>query len=677
MNKLLKIFVFIRSKVQIILIKNILKKKFKFNVKEFNYLSFNGRTISFSFIDEKNKKKYFLKKFLYKDKDFHQVQIQDIINRKYKFVSKLKEEKLLFYNFYKFENSHQIYVRDYIHGETLLDYFQKIDTDNFKIKIKETIMYLIKILNFMKDNKLYYSLDLHLNNFIITQDGKVNIIDLDLVYIELKAESFESDLIIKFFLKSLKYFNERKKRIFFETLNDCFNPTIKFNKILIDFFFYDKNDSYLNDFIFNNYGYFNTIPLSFNNNISIKEKLISTLKSLPYESYVVARRYDWLIKDSCYQTKDIDIFFDNKYLSDILKIFVDNGWDLYNGLISQYFESQNILVSIDLINNFEHKFNISFEDLLKKADRDLGINMISKYDYANVMLKNFFTFKKNIKTKHLLEIRDYYSQNKQNLSEYSNKILNKNYFKYNDKTYSSLLYLFKVILGDFIKYKEVVFIGADGAGKSTMCSIIYNNVSFYVSSKKKYFSGFFFPSGRTNLFYIKTSKLFLLIKRIKDSYYLKIKNKFFYSSNRSILLQNSRINNFRTTKNLRLFYIQLFLVVFSPVFIFDSWLHKFTNRLTLYRVSICDRYYDDILINYTNIYIRKLLKYLIPNSKNKFYLYAKPEEHFNRKRNEDIEMIIHMQKCYTENEKYLKKFPTNINQTLINKKILKMVINTL
>ena len=68
---------------------------------------------------------------------------------------------------------------------------------------------------------------------------------------------------------------------------------------------------------------------------------------------------------------------------------------------------------------------------------------------------------------------------------------------------------------------------------------------------------------------------------------------------------------------------------------------------------------------------------MIPKSKNKFYLYAKPEEHFNRKNNEDIEMIIHMQKCYTDNVQLLKKFPTNINQSLIIKKILRMVLKTL
>ena len=130
-------------------------------------------------------------------------------------------------------------------------------------------------------------------------------------------------------------------------------------------------------------------------------------------------------------------------------------------------------------------------------------------------------------------------------------------------------------------------------------------------------------------------------------------------------------------KKLKSIYMQIILFFLIPIFVFDAWIHKIINYFSAYRINICDRYYDDILINFTNTKIRKFLKYLIPNSRNKFYLYATPEEHFSRKKNEEIEMIIHMQKCYTENKKYLKSFPTNINQTLITKKIIKMVLKSL
>ena len=121
--------------------------------------------------------------------------------------------------------------------------------------------------------------------------------------------------------------------------------------------------------------------------------------------------------------------------------------------------------------------------------------------------------------------------------------------------------------------------------------------------------------------------------------------------------------------------MQIFLIFCIPFFIIDAWLHKIINLFYFYRIYVCDRYYDDILLNYTNRNIRKIIKYFLPNSKNKFYLFATPEEHFNRKKNEDIEMINHMQECYTENNKYVTKIPTNINKALISKKILKMIIS--
>ena len=79
---------------------------------------------------------------------------------------------------------------------------------------------------------------------------------------------------------------------------------------------------------------------------------------------------------------------------------------------------------------------------------------------------------------------------------------------------------------------------------------------------------------------------------------------------------------------------------------------------------------NDILINYTNVYLRRIIRLLIPDSRKKIYLYAMPEEHFARKHNEDLEMILHMQKCYGEYKNYQLIIPTNIESSFVNKKIL-------
>lgn len=664
-----KIFIFFRIQIHTFLVKKSIKLNSDYKISHFQFKSFNGRTASFIFNDKKNNQKFFLKKFIHKDKGHLEIEITDIVKKKYDFLYKLKKENLISYNFYKLDNLNNFYLRDYIDGYTLLSYFQRSDDKNFKIIISNTLEYINKIIFLMRKNNLFYSLDLHLENFIIDNNEQINIIDLDLVYINLETKNYEINLITKFFLKSIQFLNSSQKNIIFEMINTKFSDKFDFKKILLSNFFTEENNHYLNEYIFSNYRYFNNYKISFNRDITIKNKLISTLKSLPRNSYVVARRYDWLIDNYSYQTKDIDIFYDTKYDLIIRELFYKHGWDVNDTSISQYFEINNILVNIDLRSDSKIKFNISFYDLLKNVDRELDINVISRDHYYKIMLYNFLFFKKYIASKIFLEIKNYYSSNNLPPDCTSNFSINKSYNEFKDTTYSSNWFLLRKIIGNFINFQEIVFIGADGAGKSTISSIISDNLSLYVSTKKKYFSGFFYPSGRTNLFFFKTSKIFLILKFLKDKLNFKSKKKFNLESNQD--------NKLRTSKNLNLFYIQLILIICSPIFILDSWIHKFINRFSLTRLNICDRYYDDILINFTNPFFRKLLRYLIPKSKNKFYLYAKPEEHFNRKNNEDIEMIIHMQKCYTDNVQLLKKFPTNINQSLIIKKILRMVLKTL
>ena len=243
---------------------------------------------------------------------------------------------------------------------------------------------------------------------------------------------------------------------------------------------------------------------------------------------------------------------------------------------------------------------------------------------------------------------------------------------YGDKIYFKKYdYLIRTLI-DFLKYKDFVFIGADGAGKSTLVDIVNKNTSLFVRSKKKYLRSFFFPSGRTDMFFFRTSYIFKLLIKIKQIF-----NTNLNKNNQSYKFKNLNKNNNRKLKTLKNPYIQTILILLIPLFILDSWIHKVLSYFNFNRIDVCDRYYDDILINYNNPYIRKFVNYFIPNSKYKFYLFASPEEHFERKKNEDIEMIVHMQKCYLENQKSVFQIPTNINQTLISKKILKILLSSL
>ena len=115
-------------------------------------------------------------------------------------------------------------------------------------------------------------------------------------------------------------------------------------------------------------------------------------------------------------------------------------------------------------------------------------------------------------------------------------------------------------------------------------------------------------------------------------------------------------------------------MVLIPVFLIDIYLHKLINRFTTARFTICDRFYEDILLNFYSAKLRKILNFFIYSNNCKVLLYASNGTHFNRKQQESIEMIDYMNKVYNEN-KYVLKISTDMPQNMVNKKIITFVIN--
>ena len=123
--------------------------------------------------------------------------------------------------------------------------------------------------------------------------------------------------------------------------------------------------------------------------------------------------------------------------------------------------------------------------------------------------------------------------------------------------------------------------------------------------------------------------------------------------------------------------MQIIFIILLPIFILDIWFHKFTSRFTKSRLYICDRYYDDIILNYTSAYMRGLIRSIIPLPNYALYFYASPEIHFMRKDEEEIEMIVHMQSCYSGKKYYHTQFPTSARKTFLGKKIVSMLVRNL
>jgi len=185
-----KNFNILRAAKQKILVRTFLKKHAKFQVSSFKFISFNGRTLSFSFVDRKTGKKFFLKKFLYQDNGFENLSFSVLLDKKYDLVNKLTSAKLLSYSTYKLNNSGDIYIRDYVSGVTLLEYFMFLNASDFEQKSKQVIKYLQEVFIQMRKYKFFVSVDLHLNNIIVLNNGKIDLIDLDLVYIKVEEGSF-------------------------------------------------------------------------------------------------------------------------------------------------------------------------------------------------------------------------------------------------------------------------------------------------------------------------------------------------------------------------------------------------------------------------------------------------------------------------------------------------------
>ena len=90
-------------------------------------------------------------------------------------------------------------MRDYLSGVNAAEYLKNLNESDFEKKSSELLLYLNKVMTAMRRNKLFVCLDLRLENFIILNDGTINIIDLDLTYIKLNSEDFEGNLYSKFF----------------------------------------------------------------------------------------------------------------------------------------------------------------------------------------------------------------------------------------------------------------------------------------------------------------------------------------------------------------------------------------------------------------------------------------------------------------------------------------------
>jgi hypothetical protein len=654
----------------------------RFKAENLCFKSFNGRSISMSFIDSYTGDKFFIKQFIKKESGYEGISITNFVNKKYYLVDILRDAGLLSYSSYKLKNICDVYMRDYLSGVNAAEYLKNLNESDFEKKSSELLLYLNKVMTAMRRNKLFVCLDLRLENFIILNDGTINIIDLDLTYIKLNSEDFEGNLYSKFFSNAITSLSHTQQLILFKVMEAELSGFPKIKKTLVNIFYSDDNES-LDRFVLSNHKYFlnNSSYSFFSNEIGIKAKLTETLLNLPKRSYIVARRYDWLLDNSNFNSKDIDIFCEEYAILSIQKVFESYGWDVYNGKISQFFESQNLLVTIDLRSDVENRYQIKFDEILDNVDIVDGVNIIDSYYYHYIMLSNFFNFKKYMKDDYYKKLTLYLQGgNSQKLSKYK-YLCAKKVYKYDGKVYFSLWRKYRSFLSNFLNHKDFVFIGADGAGKSTLAEIVGNNISLVVSSKIKYLGGFYYPSGRTDLFFHKTSIVFYVLKYIKDFVFIRLRSLSRTQSKESYehisSTKRKKVNTWRSMSTLNKAYVQFLLTLFLPVLILDCWIHKLYFRVTPYRVYIYDRYYDDIFINYTYPFVRHITKYLIPTSKYKFYLYSMPEEHFNRKHDEDIEMILHMQNCYTESANYLINLPTNIEKSFLNKKIVTMALFSL
>ena len=118
---------------------------------------------------------------------------------------------------------------------------------------------------------------------------------------------------------------------------------------------------------------------------------------MPKHSYIIARRYKWLINNDTFNSKDVDIICDRNKIEKIKKLFLETGWDVLNNKISQYFESSSLLVNIDLDIDTKNKFQLSFSDLYENSEKINGLFFINEKYYYSIIIKNSLKYKKYIK----------------------------------------------------------------------------------------------------------------------------------------------------------------------------------------------------------------------------------------------------------------------------------------
>ena len=663
---------------------NLIDSKSQFQVKNINFISFNGRTCSFCFFDKKSNKKLFVKKFLFLNNDKYLM--SDLINEKYALVNLLWEKGLISYQPYKVNGLGDLYLRDYVPGITFKDFSKNLNNSDFESKMSELLLYIEKILTCMSKHSFFKSLDMRLDNFLVSNTGEIDIIDLDLSHVNATSTNttntntinpieFKTHTYAKFFVKSVESLTRINQNIFFNLMRDRLDNFEGIKDAILCRYFYSGMSIHFDNFISENYLHFSNSIVSFSE-VSVKEKLISTLSELNPKSYSIARRYDWLINDSDFNSKDIDIFCSEDSALEVISVFKKNGWDVYNGRIKQFFDSCEILVTIDLRFDTEKRYGLDIDGLIERSEDVNNIKMICELDYHEIMMSNLFKFKNYLKASYINEFYDYCPKAPLLFKDKYSYLLNYNFYYYQDKLFLTLYQKNRRILGDFVNHKNVVLLGADGAGKSTFSKLIYKNISLRFKSEIKYYGGFFYPSGRTNLFYFKTSIVFRYLQliynaRSKKAAYSLIKNEIVDDKN------ISQTPEWRKLSVIKKPFVQLIFVLILPVFILDIWLHRLVSRFTRCRLLICDRYYDDIILNFTSSHVRNFIRMMLPVANYSIYFYTTPDRHFMRKRNEDIEMIVHMQSCYSEKKYYDIKLPTNARRFFLGKKIVSMLIKKL
>lgn len=635
----------------------------KFRIKNLEFLTFNGRTVCFKFYSEIDKKYFFIKKYIKNNKVYNKLKIKSLLKNKINLIEIFNNNNIISYNSLS-NDKNSFFLRNFINGDNLSFFLNNLSDNDKKIYLLKLFEYIDSIIQILIKNKLFYILDLKFENFLISENGKFNIIDLDTLYETSSEDNFKEKLYFKFIKKCFIFDPKFNLYIYKAIINRLENKDF-FNELIINSYFYKNNNVNFDHFFEFNYKIFNEYNLFFNENI--KSKLISTISKLDKDSYTIARRYNWLInKDENFdKTKDIDIFILSSKKYKIIEIFKNDGWDVNDNIISQFFINENLFISIDLVESTEKYYNLKFKDILAQSDNYFKLNVVNEDHYKDIMNYNFFKKKKFIKKENISQINKYIDIN--SLNNQLKKKLNKKFYYFNDKYYYNLSTLIRRIFSNIIKKKNIVLIGADGSGKTTFSKFIFDNLQLYCDCEIKYISSFFYPSGRTNLNLIKTSVFF------KFLIYLKKNKNFFYKDNSNKV--NNKTSTLRSLHILNNRFVILFNYFFLPFLIVDAWLQHFIYLFSNKRILIYDRFYNDIIINFQNSFTRKIISKVLPKSNYTLYLYANPLTNFNRKKQESIELIMFMKKCYEETNNYFFKIPTDINNFIYKKKIIIRLIN--